>query len=59
VCGNRVQRNILGPKREEVTGDWRRLHSEELHDLYCFPHVVRRIRSRRMILRGGAGGGGG
>jgi hypothetical protein len=48
VCGNRVQRNILGPKREEVTGDWRRLHSEELHDLYRSPHVVR-VNNLRMV----------
>jgi len=45
---NRVQRNIFGPKRNEVTGEWRRLHNEEHNDLYCLPNTSRVIRSRRM-----------
>jgi hypothetical protein len=38
---SRVLRKVFGPKREEVTGDWRRLHSEGLHDLYWSPNIVR------------------
>jgi hypothetical protein len=44
---NRVLRRIFGPKRDEVTGEWRRLHKEELNDLYCSTSVVRVIKSRR------------
>jgi hypothetical protein len=47
VFENRVLRRIFGPKREEVTGEWRRLHNEELNDLYCSLGVVGVIRSRR------------
>jgi hypothetical protein len=43
-----VLRRIFGPKREEVTGKWRRLHNEELNDLYCSPNIVWVIKSRRM-----------
>ena len=39
---------IFGPKRDEVTGEWRRLHNEELNDLYSSPNIVRVIKSRRM-----------
>ena len=39
---------IFGPKRDEVTGEWRKLHNEELNDLYCSPSIVRVIKSRRM-----------
>jgi hypothetical protein len=38
---NRVLRRIFGPKREEVAGDWRRLHNEELHKLYASPNILR------------------
>jgi hypothetical protein len=43
-----VLRRIFGPKREEVAGDWRRLHNEELHNLYASPNIVRVMKSRRM-----------
>jgi hypothetical protein len=46
--GNRVLRRIFGPKRDEVTGEWRKLHNEELRDLYSSPSVIRIIKSRRM-----------
>jgi hypothetical protein len=49
---NRMLRKILGSEREEVTGDWRKLHDEELHDSYSFPGMVWVIRSRRMRLVG-------
>ena len=45
---NVVLRRIFGPRRDEVTGDWRRLHNEELNDLYTSPNIVRVIKSRRM-----------
>jgi len=48
VFENRVLRRISGPKRDEVTGEWRKLHNEELNDLYCSPNIVRVIKSRRM-----------
>jgi len=44
---NRVLRGIFGPKRDEVTGEWRRLHNEELNDLYCSPNIVRVIKSSK------------
>jgi hypothetical protein len=44
----RVLRRIFGPKRDEVTGGWRKLHNEELHNLYSFPSIMRIIKSRRM-----------
>jgi hypothetical protein len=45
---NRVLRRIFGPKREEVTGGWRRLRNEELHNLYASPNIIRLIKLRRM-----------
>jgi hypothetical protein len=45
---NRVLRRIFGPKRDGVTGWWRKLHSEELHNLYSSPSIIRIIKSRRM-----------
>jgi hypothetical protein len=46
VFENRVLRRIFGPKRHEVTGDWRKLHNEELHNLYSSPNIIRMIKSR-------------
>jgi hypothetical protein len=48
VFENRVLRRIFGPKRDEVTGGWRKLHNEELHNLYSSPSIIRMIKSRRM-----------
>jgi hypothetical protein len=48
VFEKRVLRRILGPKKDEVTGEWRKLHTEELHDLYFLPSIIRIMRSRRM-----------
>jgi hypothetical protein len=48
VFGNRVLGGIFGPKRDEVTGEWRKLRSGELHNLYSSPHIIRQINSRRM-----------
>jgi hypothetical protein len=48
VFENRVLRRIFGPKRDEVTGEWRKLHNKELNNLYCSPNIVRVIKSRRM-----------
>ena len=45
---NMVLRRIFGPRRDEVTGEWRRLHNEELNDLYFSPNIVRVIKSRRI-----------
>ena len=45
---NRVLRRIFGPKRDKVTGEWRKLHNEGLYDLYSSPNIIRVIKSRRM-----------
>jgi hypothetical protein len=48
VYENKLLRRIFGPKSKEVTGGWRKLHDEELHNLYSAPDVIRMIKSRRM-----------
>jgi hypothetical protein len=48
VFENRVLRRIFGPKRDEATGEWRRLHNGELNDLYSSPNIIRVIKSRGM-----------
>jgi hypothetical protein len=48
VFENRVLRRIFGIKRDEVTGGWRKLHYEEIHNLYSQPNVIRKIKSMRM-----------
>jgi hypothetical protein len=47
VFENRVLRRIFGPKRDEVTGEWRKLHNEKLHDLYSLPSIIRIMKLRR------------
>jgi hypothetical protein len=48
VFENRVLRRIFGPKRDEVTEEWSKLHNEELHNLYSSPDIIRQVKSRRM-----------
>jgi hypothetical protein len=48
VFENRVPRRIFGPKRDEVTREWRKMHNEELRDLYSLPSIIRLIKSGRM-----------
>jgi hypothetical protein len=48
VFEKKVLRRIFGPKRDEVTGEWRKLHNEKLRDLYSSPSIIRIIKSRRM-----------
>jgi hypothetical protein len=48
VFGNRLLRRIFGHRREEVARGWRRLHNEELHNLYASPNIIRLIESRKM-----------
>ena len=54
VFENKVLRRIFGPKRDEITAEWRKLHNEELNDLYCSSNTVRVIKLRRMGLAGHA-----
>jgi hypothetical protein len=56
VLENRVLRRIFGPKRVEVTGDWRKLHNEKLHNLYSSPNIIGMIKSRRMRWTGHVAG---
>jgi hypothetical protein len=49
---NRVLRRLSGPKRDKVTGGWRKLHNEELHNLYSSPSIIRMIKPRRMRWEG-------
>jgi len=48
VSENKVLRRILRPKREKVVGEWRKLHNEELHNVYASPNIIRVVKSRRM-----------
>jgi hypothetical protein len=48
VFENRVLRRVFGPKRHEVTGDCRKLHNEEFHNMYSSPNIIRMMKSRRM-----------
>jgi hypothetical protein len=48
VFENRVLRKIFGPRRSEVTGGWRKLHNEELHNLYSSPNIIKMIKYRRI-----------
>ena len=56
VSENRGLRRIFGPNRDEVTGEWRKRHNEELNDLYCSPNIFRMIKSRRMRWAGHVAG---
>jgi hypothetical protein len=55
VFENRVLRRIFGPKRDDVTGDWRKQHNDELHNLYSSPNIIRMIKSRTMRWAGHVG----
>jgi hypothetical protein len=52
VFENRALRRILGPKRDEVTGGWRKLHNEELRDLYCSPSIIKLVKSGHVARMG-------
>jgi hypothetical protein len=52
VFENRMLRRVFGPKRDEVTGEWRKLHNEKLNDMYSSPSILWVIKSRRMRWRG-------
>ena len=52
---NRVLRRVFGPKRDEVTGEWRKLHTEELNELYSLLNIVRVVKSRQMSWAGYVG----
>jgi hypothetical protein len=55
VFENRILRRIFGPKRDEVMGEWRKLHNEELLNLYSSPDIIRQVKSRRMRWAGPCG----
>jgi len=55
VFENRVLRRVLGPKRDEVTGEWRKLHNEELSDLYSLPNIVRVVKIEKNEMGGACG----
>jgi hypothetical protein len=57
VFENRVLRRMFGPKRDEVAGDWRKLHNVEFHNLPSLPNIIRVIKSRRMKWAGHMNGG--
>jgi hypothetical protein len=59
VFEKRLLRRIVGPKRDELTGGWRKLHNEEMHDSYCSSSIIRIIKSRRMRWAGHVAGTGG
>ena len=59
VPENMVLRRVFGSRRDEVTGEWRKLHNEELSDLYSLPNIVRVVISRRMRWAGACGAYGG
>ena len=59
MFGNRVLRRIFGSKRDEETGEWRKLHNEELNVLYCSPNIVRVIKSRKIEMGGACSAYGG
>ena len=48
VFENKVRRKIFGAKRDEITGEWRKLHNAELHTLYSSPYIIRNLKSRRL-----------
>jgi hypothetical protein len=52
VFENRVLRRIFGPKREEMVGDWRRLHNDKLHNFYAYSDIIKSIKSRKMRFAG-------
>jgi len=52
IFENCLLRKMFGPKRDEVTGEWRKLHNEELYDLYCSLHTIRIIKLKRMRWKG-------
>jgi hypothetical protein len=59
VLESRVLRRILGPKRDEVTGEWRKLHNEQLHDLYSSPSIIRIIKAMKDEIGGACSTNGG